>query len=199
MITIKGFASLCSCTTQTLRYYDKMNLLKPVKVDPWSGYRYYTESQAIDFVKIKNLRAADFTIEEIKTLLHLPEQQIYEAFERKIAEQAEKLERIIKIQQSYLAEKNHMEKLIERVSDYIFHGVSQYHILEEFGLSPDKGPEMVAMMKKYVEKSTRSGLPGEADVCMVIDGQVVRGADQAAEVLAGLKNKGYDHTVLLGQ
>lgn len=96
MITIKGFASLCSCTTQTLRYYDKMNLLKPVKVDPWSGYRYYTESQAIDFVKIKNLQAADFTIEEIKTLLHLLEQQICEAFDRKIAEQAEKLERIKK-------------------------------------------------------------------------------------------------------
>ena len=55
MMTIKEFANLCGCSTQTLRYYDKIDLLKPVKVDPWSGYRYYTKSQAIDFVKIKNL------------------------------------------------------------------------------------------------------------------------------------------------
>ena len=63
MMTIKEFASLCNCNTQTLRYYDKIDLLKPVKVDQWSGYRYYEKSQAIDFVKIKNLQAADFTID----------------------------------------------------------------------------------------------------------------------------------------
>jgi DNA-binding transcriptional MerR regulator len=62
MMTIKEFASLCNCNTQTLRYYDKIDLLRPVKVDQWSGYRYYEESHAIDFIKIKNLQAADFTI-----------------------------------------------------------------------------------------------------------------------------------------
>ena len=86
MMTIKQFASLCGCNTQTLRYYDKIGLLKPVKVDSWSGYRYYTKSQAMDFVKIKNLQAADFSIDEIKILLAMSDQQIYEAFDRKIAE-----------------------------------------------------------------------------------------------------------------
>ena len=55
MITIKEFASLCGCSAQTLRYYDRIDLLKPVKVDPWSAYRYYNKSQAVDFIKIKNL------------------------------------------------------------------------------------------------------------------------------------------------
>ena len=41
MMTIKEFASLCGCNTQTLRYYDKIDLLKPVRVDQWTGYRYY--------------------------------------------------------------------------------------------------------------------------------------------------------------
>ena len=54
MMTIKEFAKLCSCNTQTLRYYDRKNLLKPVKVDEWSGYRFYEEEPAIAFVKIKN-------------------------------------------------------------------------------------------------------------------------------------------------
>jgi len=94
MMTIKAFARLCSCNAQTLRYYDKIGLLKPVRVDPWSGYRYYAPAQALDFVKIKNLQAADFTIGEIKSLLALPDQQVYDAFDRKIAEQTQKLERI---------------------------------------------------------------------------------------------------------
>ena len=40
-MTIKEFARLCGCNPQTLRYYDHVDLLKPVKVDQWSGYRYY--------------------------------------------------------------------------------------------------------------------------------------------------------------
>lgn len=40
MMTIKEFASLCGCSTQTLRYYDKIDLLKPVKVNQSSGYNY---------------------------------------------------------------------------------------------------------------------------------------------------------------
>ena len=65
-MTIKEFAKLCGCNPQTLRYYDHMNLLKPVKVDEWTGYRYYEDEQALVFVKIKNLQTAGFSIEEIK-------------------------------------------------------------------------------------------------------------------------------------
>ena len=68
MITIQGFARLCGCNTQTLRYYDRIGLLTPAKVDQWTGYRYYEEEQAMMFVKIKNLQQADFSIEEIKGL-----------------------------------------------------------------------------------------------------------------------------------
>lgn len=56
-MTIKEFSLLCSCTTQTLRYYDSINLLKPARVDQFSGYRYYDSEQALDYVKIKNLQS----------------------------------------------------------------------------------------------------------------------------------------------
>ena len=68
-MTIKNFARLCGCNPQTLRYYDRVDLLKPAKVDPWSGYRFYEEEQALTFVKIKNLQTAGFTIEEIRALI----------------------------------------------------------------------------------------------------------------------------------
>lgn len=48
MMTIKEFANLCNCNSQTLRYYDRINLLKPVKVDDMNGYRYYEKEQAFD-------------------------------------------------------------------------------------------------------------------------------------------------------
>ena len=198
MMTIKEFASLCGCNAQTLRYYDKIDLLKPVKVDRWSGYRYYEKHQAVDFVKIKNLQAADFSIGEIKELLSMSDSEVQEAFERKIAEQVQKLERIREIQRSYLSEKKNMEKLIQNVADYILHAVSNYEVLREFGLSPDDGPAIVAQLKDYIERSTQRHLPAELDVHLFVNDQVFHGADHAADALAELKGKGYDDTVLLG-
>lgn len=198
MMTIKEFASLCGCSTQTLRYYDKIDLLKPVQVDPWSGYRYYANSQAIDFVKIKNLQAADFTIDEIKTLLTMADQQVYEAFDRKIAEQAQKLERIKEIQQSYLTEKSNMEKLVQNAADYLLHAVSDHEVLREFGLSPEDGPGIVTKLGDYLKRTTWQHLPAEPDVQLIINDQVIRGAENIADAFASLKGHGYDDTVLLG-
>ena len=87
--------------SQTLRYYDRIGLLTPAKVDEWTGYRYYEEEQALLFVKIKNLQQADFSIEEIKTILPGDDELLTAAFERKIREQQQKLERIREIQRSY--------------------------------------------------------------------------------------------------
>lgn len=198
MMTIKEFASLCGCNTQTLRYYDKIDLLKPVRVDQWSGYRYYAKSQAIDFVKIKNLQAADFTIDEIKTLLTKPDQQVYEAFDRKIAEQSQKLERIKKIQQSYLTEKNKMEKLVQNLADYLLHAVSDYEVLREFGLAPEEGPALVAKVKDYIAKDALRHLSTEPDVQLIVNDRVIRGANQVADALEALKKNGHHDTVVLG-
>ena len=198
MMTIKEFASLCGCNAQTLRYYDKVNLLKPMEVDPWSGYRYYSKTQSIDFIKIKNLQAADFTIDEIKGLLTMSDQQVYEAFEQKIAAQTRKLERIKEIQQSYLKEKSSMERLIQNVSDYLLHAVGDYEVLREFGLSPEDGPTIIAKLKAYIERSIREDLPAEPEVEMMLNDRVIRGADNVAEAFETLKGKGYEDTVLLG-
>ena len=197
-MTIKEFASLCGCSTQTLRYYDKIDLLKPMEVDPWSGYRYYSKQQSIDFVKIKNLQAADFTIEEIKELLTMSDRQICEAFERKIEQQSRKLERIKEIQQSYLKEKNSMERLIRSVSDYLLHAVQDYEVLREFGLSPEDGPAVIAKLKDYIERSMREDLSEEPEVEMVLNDRVIRGTDNIADTFETLRNKGYKDTVLIG-
>ena len=197
-MTIKEFASLCGCSTQTLRYYDKIDLLKPVKVDPWSGYRYYSKQQSIDFVKIKNLQAADFTIEEIKELLTMSDQKVCEAFERKIEQQSRKLERIKEIQKSYLKEKSNMERLIQSVSDYLMHAVQDFEVLREFGMSPEDGPAVIAKLKDYIERSLREDLTAKPEVEMVLNDRVIRGTDNIADTFESLKGKGYEDTVLIG-
>ena len=198
MMTIREFASLCGCNTQTLRYYDKIDLLKPIKVDPWSGYRYYAKSQAVDFVKIKNFQAADFSISEIKSLLTMTDSQVYDAFNRKILQQTKKLERIKKIQQSYLTEITNMKKLIESASAYLLHAVSDFELLREFGMEPEDGPAVVSRLKDFIEERTLRDLSSVPEVQMILNGSVIHGTERIIDALDALKDKGYVDTVLLG-
>ncbi len=133
-MTIKEFSKLCNCSTQTLRYYDRVNLLKPARVDDWTGYRCYSEEQALLYVKIKSFQEADFTIEEIKSLFDKDDEEIYAAFEKKIAKQEKKLEKIRQIQQSYRNEINKMKRTIEQFIEKMNQDAREYDPAEEFGI-----------------------------------------------------------------
>jgi DNA-binding transcriptional MerR regulator len=197
MMTIKGFASLCGCNTQTLRYYDRIDLLKPVQVDPWSGYRYYTESQAIDFVKIKNLQAADFTIDEIKALLVMSDQQVYEAFDQKIVEQSQKLERIKKIQQSYLTEVNTMKQLIHSFCDHLLEKATAPEMLREFGVSADEAADIVkAVQEMMISRTIESGEEPRR-VQMVVEDKLFEGTQALENMTFLIKEEELDDTVYL--
>ena len=148
-MTIKEFASLCGCNPQTLRYYDHVDLLKPVKVDEWSGYRYYDEEQAFTFVKIKNLQKAGFTIEEIKELLDKDNQVIFDAFSTKIAEQEERLAEIKKIQMSYQSEMNEMNNKLESMRAFIIKTMQEYDPFDEFGVDQATYQEMIKKADEY--------------------------------------------------
>ena len=63
---------------------DRIQLLKPSKIDEASGYRYYREDQAIICIKFKNLQSANFTVDEIKVLLTKTNQEIVQVFDDKI-------------------------------------------------------------------------------------------------------------------
>lgn len=69
MYRIGEFSHLCQTTIKTLRHYDKINLLKPCKIDNFTGYRYYEEKQIEILEKIKKLQFAGFSLKEIKDLL----------------------------------------------------------------------------------------------------------------------------------
>ena len=197
MMTIKEFASLCGCNTQTLRYYDKIDLLKPVKVDQWSGYRYYAKSQAIDFVKIKNLQAADFTIDEIKVLLTMPDQQVFEAFDRKIAAQAQKLERIKEIQQSYLTEVNTMKKMINSFCDHLLERANDPEMLREFSMNTDDAEKLVEAVRNLMISRTIESGEKPRTVNVIVDEDVFEGPEAIEKMTFMIREEDMNDTVVL--
>ena len=137
-MTIKNFACLCGCTPKTLRYYDQIDLLRPARVDSFSGYRHYAEEQALVFVKIKNLQTAGFSIEEIRGLLGSDNEVVYAAFERKIKEQEDRLQKIREIQKSYQSEMTEMDIKIIKIREHVENAFSEYDPSEEFGIDAEE-------------------------------------------------------------
>lgn len=78
MIRIGDFSRLSQTPVSTLRYYDEIGLLKPVEVDHFTGYRYYTHDQLARLNRILTLKELGFSLEEITRLLddYLPAQQL---------------------------------------------------------------------------------------------------------------------------
>src|SRR5574342_937934 len=69
MIKIGDFARLSQVSVVTLRYYDEIDLLKPVKVDAFTGYRFYAASQLPRLNRILALKDLGFSLEQIRLML----------------------------------------------------------------------------------------------------------------------------------
>jgi DNA-binding transcriptional MerR regulator len=65
-LRIGEFARLKNVTTETLRHYDRVDLLKPIEIDVETGYRYYSVFQSEKLASIIELKALGFSIEEMK-------------------------------------------------------------------------------------------------------------------------------------
>jgi len=103
MLKIGDFSRLSRISVKALRYYDEIGLLKPVEVDRFTGYRYYSADQLPRLYKIvvlKNLGlsldeiglllTANLTIEQIRDLLHTKQAEI----QHKLEEEETRLVRV---------------------------------------------------------------------------------------------------------
>ena len=69
MFSIGEFSKFGRVTIDTLRHYDALGLLKPAKVDPFTGYRYYSARQLISLNRNIALKEIGFSLEEIARIL----------------------------------------------------------------------------------------------------------------------------------
>jgi DNA-binding transcriptional MerR regulator len=69
MFKIGEFSRFSQVTVKTLRYYDKIGLLKPAKIDRFTGYRYYSASQLPRINRILALKDLGLSLDQIAQLL----------------------------------------------------------------------------------------------------------------------------------
>jgi DNA-binding transcriptional MerR regulator len=69
MLKIRDFARLAEVSMTTLRYYDEIGLLKPIQVDPETGYRFYTMDQLPQLHRIVALKELGLGLTQIAEIL----------------------------------------------------------------------------------------------------------------------------------
>ena len=62
-------AKAAHTTSETLRHYDRIGLVKPSKKDEWTNYRYYTEQDIVRLNTVRALQMMDLPLQEIKKVL----------------------------------------------------------------------------------------------------------------------------------
>jgi len=66
---IGQFAKENDVTVKTLHYYEKIELIKPMEVDPQTGYRFYGEKEALNLKVVLFLKTLGLSLSEIKEII----------------------------------------------------------------------------------------------------------------------------------
>src|SRR4051794_17087964 len=103
MFGIGSVARLAGVSPRTLRYYDEIGLLRPVWVDPVTGYRWYGPGQlhrlhrilalrdlGVRLADIARLLDEDMTVDELRGILLLRRAEAHD----RLAAEAERLARV---------------------------------------------------------------------------------------------------------
>jgi PPM family protein phosphatase len=72
LLTIGEFARLSRLSPKALRLYDELGLLRPCRVDEWSGYRYYAPSQLEQARLVGWLRRLGLPLAQIGAVVESP-------------------------------------------------------------------------------------------------------------------------------
>lgn len=69
MFQIGLFSKIAKTTVKTLRYYEKIGLLKPCYIDMETGYRYYSTRELIAIHRIKSYKQMGMSLRDIQKIL----------------------------------------------------------------------------------------------------------------------------------
>ncbi|MGQ0602529.1 MAG: MerR family transcriptional regulator [Anaerolineales bacterium] len=70
MFKIREFARFTRVSVKMLRHYDELGLLRPARVDPATGYRYYSANQMPRLNRLIALKDLGFSLEQIADFLN---------------------------------------------------------------------------------------------------------------------------------
>lgn len=164
-----------------IRDYAAFDFNEIMNLYSWTGYRYYDEDQALQYVKIKNLQMAGFSIDEIRGLLDADNDTIFKAFSAKIKEQEDRLQKTREIRQSYLSEVQRMKEKVKEFRETVLSLMEDYDPTEEFGITADEYREIVDSLTTYLD--THEFTEGDFDYDLSDDGDAAREEPEYLNVL----------------
>ena len=62
-------AEIANTTSETLRHYDRIGLVRPSRKDKWTNYRYYTKQDIVRINTVRALQVMDLSLDEIRKVL----------------------------------------------------------------------------------------------------------------------------------
>jgi DNA-binding transcriptional MerR regulator len=141
---IGSVARLAQVSVRTLRYYDEIGLLRPVWVDPETGYRWYAADQlhrlhrilalrdlGVPLAEIAVLLDDDLSVDELRGILLLRRAEAHE----RLAEEADRLARVeARLRQMEVATMSTYEVIVKRVeSQWVIATNEELHSFDEIG------------------------------------------------------------------
>ncbi|OBA63855.1 transcriptional regulator [Gordonia sp. 852002-10350_SCH5691597] len=85
LMSIGAFAELAGITTSALRFYDDADVLRPHRVDPASGYRFYSRSQLTRATRLRGLRAIGMPLPTINRFFEATAEQATKLIDEQVA------------------------------------------------------------------------------------------------------------------
>ena len=152
LLTIGEFARLARLSQKALRLYDELGLLRPSRVDEWSGYRYYAPSQLERARLVAWLRR-----------LGMPLAQIGPVLDAAPAEAAALVAAFLRVTEADLAERQRLAQFLIRylregapaMSDSMYPDASTPSApsVSSSPASPDSGAAGTALAVRYAAAS----------------------------------------------
>ena len=131
-------AKICKISIQTLRYYDKIGLLKPSEIDRSSGYRYYSNMDILHIKIVQDMKSFDFSLDEIRHAL-----------------QNESLDRLMVMMKVKREEALQEIIRLERITTSIEERITQIDALLELN-SSTMGSEVLLELKEFEDRYVAS-------------------------------------------
>lgn len=152
MIPIGEFSKICEVSTKALRYYEEIELIKPIYVHPKTGYRYFSIDQLKTMLFINRLKQYHFSLDEIKNLIDTNNEALDEQIETALKHKGLEIKRQILVLQSI------MRKIESDISS-IEHGLSIMNYLDNIGvqLIETKTINILSIRKKLTKNDCTDG------------------------------------------
>ncbi len=144
MLKIGDFSKLSRVSIRMLRYYDEVGLIKPVKVDDFTGYRYYSETQLSLMGKINALKDMGFGVAAISEIVKCKDDPV-------------KMEQILAIRKAELLEES--EEIAKRLQllDTAIHRLRKDENMKYNCVLKQLPERYVASVRKVIPKYDHEG------------------------------------------